>query len=64
MYVTIDRFEGEFAIVELPDKTFEKMSKALLPSCAEGDIINIEKDISRTEEAKKKAQALFDSLFE
>jgi len=45
MNVTIDRFEGNFALVELEDKTLANMPKTRLPQDAkEGDIISINID--------------------
>ena len=42
MKVIIDRFEGEYAVAELEDKSFINMDKRLLPpETVEGDIIEI-----------------------
>ncbi len=41
----IDRFEGNFAVVELEDKKMININKNILPKKAkEGDVINIEED--------------------
>lgn len=41
----IDRFEENFAIVELDDKTMVNIDKNIIPKKAkEGDVINIEGD--------------------
>lgn len=64
MLVTIDRFEGDFAVLELSDRTYIKVPRALMAGCMEGDIIRIEKDAEKTEEAKKKAEEALQSLFE
>ncbi|WMJ24344.1 DUF3006 domain-containing protein [Paludicola sp. MB14-C6] len=54
MQVIIDRFEGNFAIVELDNKTTVDMPKCLLPDDAlEGDVIIIE--IDKGETAKRLA---------
>ena len=64
MYVTIDRFEGNFAIVELPDETFINVPKDLFPNAHEGDIFLIQKDIDKMSERKEKIRKLSDELFQ
>jgi hypothetical protein len=45
MKVTIDRFEGEYAVCEKSDKTMINIEKSKLPAGAkEGDILSIEDD--------------------
>jgi hypothetical protein len=45
MKVTIDRFEGKFAICEKPDRTMVNIEKSILPvNAKEGDILVIEGD--------------------
>ena len=57
--IIIDRFEGEFAVVELEDKTFIDMPVGLVPEGAkEGDILEIqinheESKVSKEEKDKK-----------
>ena len=52
--VIIDRFEGDFVVVELPDKTTTAVPIKMFPGEArEGDVIKIE--IDRTETKKRKA---------
>ena len=41
MKVIIDRFEGEYAVVELEVGKFVNMPKELVPDAHEGDVINI-----------------------
>lgn len=65
MNLIIDRFEGEYAVVELPDKTFVTIPKKALPEEAkEGDIITITVNNSETEKRKKKIRKLADDLWE
>lgn len=46
MKVTIDRFEGEFAVCEKENRQMIDIEKSKLPVIAkEGDILNIENDI-------------------
>ncbi|HHZ20054.1 MAG TPA: DUF3006 domain-containing protein [Firmicutes bacterium] len=42
MKVVIDRFESDYAIVELPDRSMEMLPRRLLePDCREGDVLEI-----------------------
>ncbi len=64
MKFIIDRFEGEFAIVELENMEMLDMSRKLLPQDAkEGDTINVTIDEIETENRRKRIQDKFDSLF-
>jgi hypothetical protein len=63
--VVVDRFEGDFAVVELPDRTMIDVPKALFPDeTIEGDIIEIriDKDEAKNQEAQIKG--LMDELWE
>lgn len=65
MKVTIDRFEGDYAIVELDDKRTVDMLKILIPEEAkEGDIIEIKINIEDTKERKKNMKILMEELWE
>lgn len=65
MKLTIDRFEENFAIVELEDGTILNIPKAILPEASkEGDIITILIDKEETSTRRKKIQALESQLFE
>lgn len=64
MKFTIDRFEGEFAIVELENKEMLDIPKAILPiEAKEGDIISVSVEQGETEERKERIQSKFDRLF-
>jgi len=63
MKVTIDRFEGEFAIIELPDQTFINVPKQLFPGANERDGIDITIDSKETAKRKKRIGALMNDLF-
>lgn len=55
MKVIIDRFEGNFAVVELDNKKFANLPKILLPGgVGEGSVISIELDERETELRKRK----------
>lgn len=61
MRVIIDRFEGNFAVVELEDGTTVNMPKILIPDANEGDTVTIEsyRDTEREKRIKKLADELF-----
>jgi hypothetical protein len=67
---TIDRFEGEFAILEWEGRNIENIAKELLPSTAkEGDIIEFENDgykvnLAETMKRKKELKQLSEGLWE
>jgi hypothetical protein len=61
----VDRFEGEYAIVELPDKTMINILKTILPDEAvEGDIIEIRIDREETKNRKDQIKNLVNELWE
>lgn len=64
MIVTIDRFEGEFAVVETENRETANIPKILLPDAKEGDAVRIEVDKARTSNIKDEIQELMDNLFE
>lgn len=64
MKVIIDRFEGEYAIVETETGKFVNIPKILLPNSKEGDVVNIEINKTETEERKKHIQNLINNIFE
>jgi hypothetical protein len=64
MKVIIDRFEGEYAVVELPDKTTVDMSVKLLePAVKEGDIIEIKALDVETRGRENKVKQLMNEVF-
>ena len=63
--VIIDRFEGDYAIVELPDMTMVDMPISLVPKGArEGDVLVISIDAEETAKRKEKIKKLMDDLWE
>ena len=63
MKVIIDRFEGNFAVVELKDKSFCNMPKLLIPDSAkEGDVVTIAIDENETNMRRQVASDLFSEL--
>ncbi|AJD29882.1 DUF3006 domain-containing protein [Clostridium sporogenes] len=65
----IDRFEENFAIVELEDKRIINIDKNIIPKKAkEGDVINIERDIislneKESERLKKEINELTEDMW-
>ena len=64
MQITIDRFEGEFAVVEMPDKTFINLPKALFENPKEGDVFDIIKNDSEKQKREHNIKNLMNKLFE
>ncbi len=65
MKVIIDRFEGDFAVVELENgSVFANMPKALVPKEAkEGDVISITVDREETERRRQHIRAMMNKIF-
>ena len=64
MKIIIDRFEGELAVVELPNGNMINCPKAMLPDdVKECDIISIVVDEKATEEKKKSLTDRMNRLF-
>ena len=65
MRFIIDRFEGEFAIVELENREIVDIPRVVLPiEAKEGDSIIVSIDEVETESRKKRIQDKFNSLFD
>lgn len=64
MQVVIDRFEGEYAVVELPDGTTAHISKSLLPNAHEGDVVDVVVNKAETGKREKKITKLADEVWE
>jgi hypothetical protein len=63
--VVIDRFEGDFAVVELPNRNMIDVPKALLPDEAvEGDIIEIRIDRDEAKNQEVQIKGLMDEVWE
>ena len=64
MNIIIDRFEGNIAVVELPDGKMIECPRALFPQNAkEGSIINITVDEKATNEKLQKNTERMNKLF-
>ena len=64
MKVIIDRFEGDYAVVEIEVGKCVNIPKILIPNAKEGDIVKIEIDKKETLERKKHIQELMNNVFE
>ena len=66
MKVTVDRFEGETAVLLVrPEETQQILfPRELLPGVEEGDILEITatREIQETEEARERVSSLIDKL--
>ena len=64
MKVIIDRFEGDYAVVEIDKEKFVNLPKELVPNAKEGDIIIIRVDHEETNKRKEHVKDLMNQLFE
>ena len=64
MKVIIDRFEGEYAVVEILEGNFALLPKVLIPAAQEGDIISIQIEKNEAQERQERIQKLMDDLWE
>lgn len=63
MKVTIDRFEGDFAVAEISENSFANIPRILLPDAKEGDIVSIIIEHKTTEEKQKENKERLHRLF-
>lgn len=64
MYVTIDRFEEDKAVLELENREIITVPRVLVEDFSEGDVLFIQKDDKQTKERKDEAEGLLSSLFD
>ena len=60
MTITIDRFEGDYAVVETLDRMMYNIPKELLPDAKEGDMFDI---VRRENFRKEKIKKLMDDVW-
>ncbi len=61
---TIDRFEGDIAVVELADGEFVNVPRKVLPAgAAEGDIIKAEIDTEEVKKVREQVRKMEGKLF-
>lgn len=64
MKYTIDRFEGNFAVVELENQKFVNIPRLAIPSEAkEGDIVIVQIDKETTSQREKRIKKLMDDVW-
>lgn len=65
MKIIIDRFEGDYAVVEHEDgNTFSNLPLSLVPEGAcEGDVIQIEIDTNTTKERHRNINSMLNQIF-
>ncbi len=64
MRIIIDRFEGEFAVVEMPDGSFCNMPRCLVPDGAgEGTVLDIVYNVDDTSATSERIRGKMDNLF-
>ncbi len=61
MKVIIDRFEGDYAVVELENGEFADMPKVFVQNAKEGDVVTI--TVSEDKDRKKRIEDLANELF-
>lgn len=64
MKVIVDRFEEDYAVVEIAIGKCVNIPRVLVPDAKEGDIIKIEIEKKETEERKKYIKDLMNNVFE
>lgn len=65
MRYTIDRFEGDFAVVELEDGGMTNVPRCALPAEAgEGDIVVLGVDAEATAQKKQESKSRLERLFQ
>jgi len=64
MKITIDRFEGAYAVVEAEDGTVFNIPKSLVTCCKEGDVLKLEFDEAETKKRAENIRNLMNGLFE
>ncbi len=64
MRVIINRFEGDYAVVEIEEGKFVNLPKILVEEAKEGDVVDISVNSSETEKRKIEVQNLMDQLFQ
>lgn len=64
MKYTIDRFESDFAVVELENQKFVNIPRSAIPiEAKEGDIISVKVDIKSTQEQEKHIKKLMNNIW-
>jgi len=59
----IDRFEGDFAVVETSDGFINIPKKDLPCNAKEGDVLSVNIDSNETDSRKKRIEGMMNNLF-
>ncbi|OCL26207.1 hypothetical protein U472_09345 [Orenia metallireducens] len=60
----IDRFEGDYTVIKMGNKTFSLPKEALPKNAREGDVLKIVVDKESNKDLKKGIDELVDEVFE
>jgi len=63
MKVIIDRFEGDFAVVEIDLDAFVELPRILIPDATEGDVVEIIVRKDQTNERRETIENLMNQVF-
>jgi hypothetical protein len=63
MKVIIDRFEGDYAVVEMADRTMVNLARVLLPGAGEGDAVEITVCPAETGATKQQVEKLMQEVW-
>lgn len=63
MYVTVDRIEGDMAVLENEKKQTAAVPVFLLPEISEGDVLEIRKDDKETQKRRSAARERMNKLW-
>lgn len=63
MIITIDRFEGDIAVIETESGEIYNIPRALVPDAREGNAVRITVDREQTQSKKEEIEGLMDELF-
>lgn len=64
MKIIIDRFEGDFAVAELPNGNMVNLPSILLENASEGDVVEITVQKGETKARAERISSLMDDLFD
>ncbi len=62
-FYTVDRTEGDYIVLELPDGSSVTVPKILCPDAKEGDVVCVDIIKEKTDLNMQKAKAKMDSIF-
>ncbi|MDK2798643.1 MAG: hypothetical protein PWP27_248 [Clostridiales bacterium] len=64
MKIIIDRFQDDFVVVELPNKSIMSIPKAIIPEDAkEGDVLIVQVDRKGTKKKKQEIEKLIEDVW-